>query len=186
MAFAIQRLDRPAPPFRSRKNPLAGRWESWAGEGTVFVRRQALDGIRWAAERASPEETLGLLAGRVFRDDGGLYTLVVGARQALRARQSRRAVFADPLCMRELRRRLLAAYPAAQLVGWWHTHPGIGTHYSGVDRETQSAFREAWQIGIVHDPTRGGPESFGVYRGPKSARLSPAQASTRLSPHGEP
>lgn len=41
------------------------------------------------------------------------------------------------------------------VVGWYHSHPGLGAFFSSVDRSTQAAFfRESWQLGLVVDPVR--------------------------------
>jgi proteasome lid subunit RPN8/RPN11 len=41
------------------------------------------------------------------------------------------------------------------VVGWYHSHPGIGAFFSSTDRHTQSHFfKEQFQIGYVEDPYR--------------------------------
>ncbi len=42
------------------------------------------------------------------------------------------------------------------VVGWYHSHPGLGAFFSGTDRATQASFfRELWHLGLVVDPQRG-------------------------------
>ena len=41
------------------------------------------------------------------------------------------------------------------VVGWYHSHPGIGAFFSSTDRNTQSHFfKEPFQLGYVEDPYR--------------------------------
>jgi proteasome lid subunit RPN8/RPN11 len=45
--------------------------------------------------------------------------------------------------------------PDEQVVGWYHSHPGIGAFFSATDRDTQAAFfRAAHCLGWVIDPVR--------------------------------
>lgn len=44
-------------------------------------------------------------------------------------------------------------YPALEIVGWYHTHPGLGVFYSADDVVVhKAAFVLPWQIGLVVDP----------------------------------
>lgn len=50
-------------------------------------------------------------------------------------------------------------YPDLMVVGWYHSHPGIGCFFSGVDREMQRhVFPNRWNLAAVADPVdpRGG------------------------------
>ena len=48
------------------------------------------------------------------------------------------------------------------IVGWYHTHPGIGIFLSGTDVNTMSLhYRKPYQIAIVIDPLRGNHGVFG-------------------------
>lgn len=42
-----------------------------------------------------------------------------------------------------------------RVVGWWHSHPGIGCFLSGTDIKTQKYFfPEAYQVALVVDPIK--------------------------------
>lgn len=48
-----------------------------------------------------------------------------------------------------------ALRPGELVVGWFHSHPGIGAFFSETDRRTQAAFfAQAYSIGWVIDPVR--------------------------------
>ena len=53
------------------------------------------------------------------------------------------------------------------VVGWYHSHPGLGAFFSGTDRATQRAFfRQPYSLGLVIDPVRA---EHACYAGPESA-----------------
>jgi len=55
------------------------------------------------------------------------------------------------------------------VVGWYHSHPGLGAFFSGTDRATQRAFfRQPYSLGLVIDPVR---VEHACYAGPDSAEL---------------
>lgn len=67
------------------------------------------------------------------------------------------------------------------VVGWYHSHPGLGAFFSGTDRATQRAFfRHPYSLGLVIDPVRA---EHACYAGPDSAesgfdvRVAPSLAS---------
>ena len=64
----------------------------------------------------------------------------------------------------DARRRL---GPGELVVGWYHSHPGLGAFFSHTDRRTQRAFfPHAYSVGWVVDPL-GGESAW--YTGPESA-----------------
>ncbi len=51
------------------------------------------------------------------------------------------------------------------VVGWYHSHPGLGVFLSGVDRRTQQAhFPHPWSVALVVDPVR---HQVGAFVGPE-------------------
>lgn len=53
------------------------------------------------------------------------------------------------------------------VVGWYHSHPGLGAFFSRTDRATQRAFfRQPYSLGLVIDPLRA---AHACYAGPDSA-----------------
>lgn len=55
-----------------------------------------------------------------------------------------------------------AAHADERIVGWYHSHPGLGVFLSPTDRRTHARhFPHAWQVALVVDPVRGGWEVFG-------------------------
>jgi proteasome lid subunit RPN8/RPN11 len=45
--------------------------------------------------------------------------------------------------------------PGSNVIGWYHTHPGMGAFLSPTDLRTQQLyFQSRWQIAVVIDPVR--------------------------------
>lgn len=169
---------RPALPC-IRQRPASGPWLRFIGRPrTVFVHHGVLVAVRTWAGLGDPNERLGLLAGRGCEDAEGAYTLVVGAVLASGAVSNRAHVSADVGVMQCARQLLLERYPVAEVAGWWHTHPGYGTQFSGTDRETQATYRNDHLVGLVVDPRIAGPAGFGLYVGPNADRLAAAEDPT--------
>lgn len=120
--------------------------------------RQALDSVAHSAlERG------GLLVGTACRWGGHG---AGGEASAIALVHVRCAVPADETSASAIALRMDAAvWDAARarlrggderVVGWYHSHPGIGAFFSDTDRRTQGAFfREAYSLGWVIDPVRG-------------------------------
>lgn len=162
------------PLLRPAPAPSQSGWLRFGDERrtAVYLAAGVAGTLRaWAGE-AQPRETMGLLAGRACEEATGPYTLVVGAVEAKSAETGRAHVFTDTARMAELVEHLRERFPIAEVVGWWHTHPGYGTRFSGVDEATQATFTAGSSVGLVVDPTRAHPEGMGVYLGPTSRRLS--------------
>jgi proteasome lid subunit RPN8/RPN11 len=102
----------------------------------------------------------GLLLGRVFRShdqlasdqfDSIVITQAVAATAATGTEFSLRMEAqvwqaANSLCLQ------LGEH--TKVVGWYHSHPGLGAFFSSTDCQTQAAFfNHAYSVGIVIDPT---------------------------------
>jgi proteasome lid subunit RPN8/RPN11 len=64
-----------------------------------------------------------------------------------------------------------ALQPGEVVVGWFHSHPGIGAFFSGTDRHTQAGFfHHPFSLGWVIDPQR---REQAWFVGPASRALAP-------------
>ncbi|HEX8087865.1 MAG TPA: Mov34/MPN/PAD-1 family protein [Blastocatellia bacterium] len=138
----------------------------------TYIHLDVLHSIAEQSKSEAPNETIGLLAGRVWRDVTGNYTVILAAEGAKRSE-----IDTTPSHVRisgagnaEVRRRLEAAHPALDIVGWYHTHPVYTPRFSSVDETEQKTWTDPNSIGIVFS---GLPleEPFGVYRGPVAELL---------------
>lgn len=126
----------------------------WSPDAALRVERHAA---------SSNQEVAGLLAGRAWEDDRG--RVLVAIEAAIPAidgvETSGVHVSFRPEAWDSLSGQVGSLGPDTVLVGWFHTHPGLGAFFSGTDRRTQAAaFREPWQLGLVIDPVTGGRLAF--------------------------
>lgn len=112
---------------------------------------------RAAVERhlaASREEQGGLLVGEAFtRSDGAIAAVFVRAGvAALDFASSGVSLRMEAGVWTRAREALRAR---ELIVGWYHSHPGLGAFFSTTDRKTQHAFfPHAYSVGWVRDPFR--------------------------------
>ncbi len=175
------RLDAPRrpPPTREVMPWLAGLADDqepcylWSPAARRAMERHA---------RSSRQEVAGLLCGRVWTDDRD--RALVAIDHAIPATEhvetsgvhvSFRAEAWDSLSS-----SISALEGGVLLVGWFHTHPGLGAFFSGTDLRTQrGAFREPWQLGLVMDPIRGEVQAF---RGPDAIPVDPTRFRSGVIP----
>lgn len=116
----------------------------------------------------------GVLVGRV--DASGV--TVCAAVAAREARGTARSFTFDPPAWTAVTDELSRRYPDLVVVGWYHSHPGLGVHLSEHDRFLCSTFfPEAWQVAWVLDPRRG--ESGLYVRG--GTKLVSGESGARLA-----
>ncbi len=141
----------------------------------VYFRKPALDFALSHARQgaASHLETMGLLVGRFCQSNGRNWVLVEGYVTA--------ANVASPVSVRfsessfgELSSQLFLAVGANQVVvGWLHSHPGLGCFLSHTDIATQQRYFDHPQaVAIVVDPLAEGGVKKRAYRldSPQSVR----------------
>jgi proteasome lid subunit RPN8/RPN11 len=140
------------PTYRPRPDGLAGyhRFANGANGFEAFVKHDALESAVRVAAIAVPDETIGYLVGRSFRDGAGYYAIVESVLVAAEAKRSRTSVESTLEDEKATVRALEQHFPTCEKLGWWHSHPFDMHHYSGTDRENQ-AFHcsQAFQVGLL-------------------------------------
>lgn len=101
---------------------------------------------------ASSDEQGGLLVGEVFtRGDGTIAAVLVRAGVAALDFASSGVSLRMEAGVWTRAREALRAQEL--IVGWYHSHPGLGAFFSMTDRRTQRAFfPHAFSVGWVRDP----------------------------------
>jgi proteasome lid subunit RPN8/RPN11 len=135
----------------------------------VLIDRAARD-CAWHHVGASGVERGGLLVGEPFGRDGGSVA-AIRIRLAVPSDEDT----ADAISLRmeaavwSRARALMRAHE--HVVGWFHSHPGIGAFFSATDRRTQAAFfTQPFSLGWVIDPFRAeeawfaGAEAYDVVK----------------------
>jgi proteasome lid subunit RPN8/RPN11 len=127
----------------------------FAGETLVLVTAGARD----AAARhvvGQRDEQGGLLLGTPFaRDPASGAVDVVLVRTAVGAVDFSSSGVSLRMEAGVWDRARQALEPGELVVGWFHSHPGLGAFFSETDRRTQAAFfAHAFSVGWVIDPFR--------------------------------
>jgi proteasome lid subunit RPN8/RPN11 len=101
-----------------------------------------------------PEECGGLLLGEVFADgDDPARSKAVLVTQAVAAEEFASTGISLRMSSGIWERARVRLGPLELVVGWYHSHPGLGAFFSTTDRRTQRAFfPHAYSVGWVVDP----------------------------------
>lgn len=149
---------------------------STLGGFAVLVRASARRRLEDLARSASPKETGGLLGGSFVRDATGACTVVAAVVEATVANAGPTHVHWSGPALVRARDALAQRHPDLEPIGWWHTHPNMGAFFSGEDRREQATWPREEHVGIV---VGGHGDVFGVFHGPESKSLAPAEAPER-------
>ena len=133
----------------------------------LFIRSQVLDFITDHADLGLLEdkEIMGLMVGHVYRDADGLYAL---AERPITGDLSADDVSVrfDIGAMEDLIDSVDDMKEGERIVGWYHSHLGIGCYMSETDISTQdSLFGGELGFAIVVDPVKGELSVFDSEKG---------------------
>jgi len=140
------------PAYRPRPQALTGyhRFADGAGRFQAFVAEETLRTMVHEAAEAAPDETIGYLVGRPFRDRVGYYTIVSSVIVAQKAKRGRTRVETTLQDEKSTVQALEQCFPTCEKLGWWHSHPFDMHAYSGVDRENQAFYcSQPFQLGLL-------------------------------------
>ncbi|MFC4588240.1 Mov34/MPN/PAD-1 family protein [Sphaerisporangium corydalis] len=149
----------------------------------VWVAPKTMTNVRWYAHIADPDETGGLLTGRVLRDDDGVYVIVTGAVRAGDAAGGRGHFTLSAEQTTDLRLEAARRDPGADVIGWWHSHLEW-SGYSGVDAKTQSMWTSPHHVGLL--VFARGRSWVQAYLGPDSVLMSPRDRASPKTAPGPP
>jgi proteasome lid subunit RPN8/RPN11 len=172
------------PTYRPRPDGLAGyhRFAHGANGFEAFVKHDALESAAHEAAAAVPDETIGCLVGRSFRDGAGYYAIVESVLVAAEAKRSRTSVESTLEDEKATVRALEQNFPTCEKLGWWHSHPFDMQHYSGTDRENQVFHcSQPFQVGLLVCLV-GEEVTVHAYHGPDS-HLMDEDYKTSTPPH---
>ncbi len=164
----------PALPERQPPNLLEIGWLHGRSPRTdpltVITHPEALAQISVHSGSDLGVELGGALLGSVYRHVGVVYVEIQAALPAVSADHGPIHFTFTADSWTQLQADREEHYPHLEIVGWFHTHPGLGVFYSGDDVVVHSAaFTLPWQVGLVLDPVRNEAAFFGWNAG----RLTP-------------
>lgn len=129
-------------------------WDPPESPFPVFMHQRATRFTSAHALGNSNREVGGLLLGQVNRtNDGMVYPVITHAIQAHFATEARGHLTFTHRTWLDLIRQREDHYPGREVVGWYHTHPGLDIFLSEWDLAIhRNFFRQAWQVALVIDP----------------------------------
>ncbi len=127
-----------------------------AAEAPLVVLARGAQDAAMAHVAASRVERGGLLVGEPFAHDGGDAVAAVFIRLAVPGDEATGDAISLRMEASVWQQARAATRDGERIVGWFHSHPGIGAFFSGTDRRTQAAFfAQPFSLGWVIDPLRG-------------------------------
>ena len=131
----------------------------------VFLEESCLKSMEKHAANDILREQAGILCGHAYVDGGQLYVNITAALPVDTVSDSAHFAFHET-SWQAIWNRL---DDNSTILGWYHTHPGMGVFLSATDLRTQKLhFSLPWQIAIVIDPVSG---QSGVFAGSEGQRV---------------
>ena len=184
MRGSVKRVELPL-----RATPVGpGYIEHRTGDGRrVFIHRDVIADLGILERREHPDETAGLLFGRLFTDGTNPCALV---RHLVWPEPGE--VLGTPATVTitaegstGMGRRANERHPCADAVGWAHTHPTFDAYFSATDRAEQAVWTESASVGLVLSGLPDADPPYKVFVGAGAVhaeRVWPAVANRRPEP----
>jgi len=150
----------------------------------IFITEEAVSDMLDHADKGSLQnsEVMGLLAGQVYRDAEGIYAVVNKAVTSV--------LISDEVSVRFDHSDIVTLFDALDrldfdyvIVGWYHSHLGIGCFMSETDVSTHSsAFGSELGFAVVIDPIK---EELKIFEssdeGPKETSMIVVEDHTQMA-----
>ncbi len=124
-------------------------------EPLVFIEQRALEALYDFLAHDLEQEQGGVLVGQPFYDTevGRHFVVILAAIPAHETQSSSVHLQFTPQTWEYISGLIEENYPDQVIVGWYHSHPGLGVFMSATDRATQTAFfNHPWSLAVVVDP----------------------------------
>lgn len=119
----------------------------------IFIAEHVMRSIEALAAKDREREVGGVLLGGFFRANEGSYIEVTDFIEAKAAKGTDVSLTFTHETWEQISAEQSARGGDAAIVGWYHSHPGLGVFMSQDDEFIHSGFfRDPWQIAMVVDP----------------------------------
>ena len=126
----------------------------YTGLPTIYIFEDVLDQMLRHFERDLRREQGGLLLGGLH-EDRGVYVEVRGFLPATGAQARATSLRFTHATWAAMNRRAEEDFPGELVLGWVHTHPGLGVFLSSYDLFIhRHFFSQPWHIALVIDPRK--------------------------------
>jgi proteasome lid subunit RPN8/RPN11 len=119
----------------------------------VYIQYEALASVEFHAAASPKAEVGGVLLGGVYASGDGEYVLIERTLPARAAAETRTELTFTHETWQTLNADREEHCPNLQIVGWYHTHPGLGVFFSEQDQFIhRNFFADPAMVGLVVDP----------------------------------
>lgn len=145
------------PPMMPLRNFLStidlNLWDTHSDSPCLFIGKDAFEKMMRHAQSDLTQEQGGILIGQAYKEvNGRFYSMISRIIPALGADGSPTHLRFNAESWANIWRDLKLSDNNI-MIGWYHTHPGLGVFMSGTDKRTQRLyFGNPWNIAIVIDP----------------------------------
>ncbi len=152
-----------ALPVQAAPREGLARWlssyetEGHPGGPGIFVTQAAYRTIDQHVVRTLTLEVGGMLVGHAYRSPAGsAYVVIEEALPARHVLHSRVHLTFTSDTLADMLARVDESAPDKQIVGWYHTHPGLSIFLSSMDLWLHTHFfPQPWHVALVIDPQAG-------------------------------
>jgi 26S proteasome regulatory subunit N11 len=131
----------------------------------VFLEEGCMKQMQDHASHDILREQAGILCGQTYVDAGQNYVNITSALAAETVSDAAHFKFHKD-CWEKIWRQLENGH---DILGWYHTHPGLGVFLSSTDLRTQQLqFCTPWSVAVVIDPVT---RETGIFAGRKGTRV---------------
>jgi proteasome lid subunit RPN8/RPN11 len=138
----------------------------------IFIDRRALESLHDFLAHDLNREHGGVLVGQPFidTDTGRTYIVIRSAIPALETEGTPVHLQFTPDAWSTISGIIEEDFRDQFVVGWYHSHPGLGVFMSGTDQATQRAFyHHHWNVAVVADPIA---RQTGWFIGPECSKAN--------------
>lgn len=151
-SFSRRFEDKPSP-LRDRSQCAFGYDRPEGDDVPVFIAERVVRAIEEQAKENAEIEVGGVLLGAFYRGDGGSFIEVIDFIEAGAARSTGVSLTFTHDTWELIHAEQAKRGPGLMIVGWYHTHPGLGVFLSNEDEFIHTSyFTDPWQVALVVDP----------------------------------
>lgn len=143
-----------------KKNPLrdgalfAAPYDQPSEDRTpVFIMESVMRAIEQHASREKDREIGGVLLGEFYRDENGSFVEITDHIEARTAKSTDVSLTFTHETWEQISQEQSRRGGEARIVGWYHSHPGLGVFMSREDEFIHTSFfADPWNVALVVDP----------------------------------
>jgi proteasome lid subunit RPN8/RPN11 len=151
-SFSRRFEDKPSP-LRDRSQCAFPYDRPESDDIPVFIAERVLRAVEAQAKENAEIEVGGVLLGAFYRGDKGSFIEVTDSIEAGAARSTGVSLTFTHETWELIHAEQAKRRPGLMIVGWYHTHPGLGVFLSNEDEFIHTSyFTDPWQVALVVDP----------------------------------